>query len=77
VIGGTNCIGSLAAGWLGARYPKHILLGLLYILRAIVFTAYFVMPPTPASDTALPEPKRGYLVSFPRSPDGLGLCQLL
>ena len=49
VIGGTNCIGSLLAGWLGGRYPKHILLGLLYILRAAVFTAYFVMPPTPAS----------------------------
>jgi MFS family permease len=49
VIGGTNCVGSLAAGWLGGRYPKHILLGLLYILRAFVFTAYFVMPPTPAS----------------------------
>src|SRR5579872_1507306 len=49
VIGGMNCIGSLSAGWLGARYPKHILLGLLYILRAFVFTAYFVMPPTPAS----------------------------
>src|SRR6266446_1071632 len=49
VIGGTNCIGSLAAGWLGGRYPKHILLGLLYILRAFVFTAYFVLPPTPAT----------------------------
>src|SRR5437764_11395057 len=49
VIGGMNCVGSLLAGWLGARYPKHILLGLLYILRALVFTAYFVMPPTPAS----------------------------
>jgi MFS family permease len=49
VIGGMNCIGSLTAGWLGAKYPKHILLGLLYILRAFVFTAYFVMPPTPAS----------------------------
>src|SRR5246127_4813847 len=49
VIGGTNCLGSLAAGWLGGRDPKHILLGLLYILRAIVFTAYFAMPPTPAS----------------------------
>src|SRR3954451_3459946 len=48
-IGGMNCVGSLAAGWLGARYPKHILLGLLYILRAGVFTAYFMMPPTPAS----------------------------
>jgi MFS family permease len=49
VVGGMNCVGSLAAGWLGARYPKHILLGLLYILRAFVFTAYFAMPPTPAS----------------------------
>src|SRR5215472_14197518 len=49
VIGGMNCVGSLTAGWLGARYPKHILLGLLYILRAGVFTAYFMMPPTPAS----------------------------
>jgi MFS family permease len=49
VIGGTNCVGSLAAGWLGGKYPKHILLGLLYILRAFVFTAYFVMPPTPAT----------------------------
>jgi predicted MFS family arabinose efflux permease len=49
VIGGMNCVGSLAAGWLGGRYPKHILLGLLYILRALVFTAYFMMPPTPAS----------------------------
>src|SRR6266851_5365647 len=49
VIGGMNCVGSLAAGWLGGRYPKHVLLGLLYILRAFVFTAYFVMPPTPAT----------------------------
>ncbi len=49
VIGGMNCISALLAGWLGGRYPKHILLGLLYILRAFVFTAYFVMPPTPAS----------------------------
>src|SRR6202140_5184981 len=49
VIGGMNCVGSLAAGWLGGRYPKHILLGLLYILRAFVFTAYFVMPPTAVS----------------------------
>jgi len=49
VIGGMNSIGSLLAGWLGGRYPKHILLGLLYILRAFVFTAYFALPPTPAS----------------------------
>src|SRR5580692_2482360 len=29
VIGGMNCVGSLLAGWLGGRYPKHILLGML------------------------------------------------
>jgi MFS family permease len=49
VIGGMNCVGALAAGWLGGRYPKHVLLGLLYILRALVFTLYFMMPPSPAS----------------------------
>jgi MFS family permease len=49
VIGGMNSVGSLLAGWLGSKYPKHILLGLLYILRAFVFAAYFAMPPTPAS----------------------------
>jgi MFS family permease len=49
VIGGMNCVGSFLAGWLGGKYPKHVLLGLLYILRALVFTAYFIMPPTPAS----------------------------
>jgi MFS family permease len=49
VIGGVSAFGSLAAGWLGGRYPKHILLGLLYILRSIALAAYFVMPPTPAT----------------------------
>ena len=49
VIGGVSAIGSLVTGWLGSRYPKHILLGLLYILRAIMFAVYFVMPPTPTS----------------------------
>ena len=49
VIGGASAIGSLLTGWLGGRYPKHILLGLLYILRSLMFAAYFVLPPTPAS----------------------------
>jgi MFS family permease len=48
-IGGMNCIGSYLAGWLGGRFPKHILLGLMYITRSIVLTAYFIVPPTPAS----------------------------
>jgi MFS family permease len=49
VIGGTSAIGSLVTGWLGGRYPKHILLGLLYILRSTMFVAYFMLPPTHAS----------------------------
>ena len=49
VIGGVSCIGSLATGWLGSRYPRHILLGLLYILRSVMIAAYFVLPPTPTT----------------------------
>jgi MFS family permease len=49
VIGGASSIGSILTGWLGGRYPKHILLGLLYILRSIMFAAYFVLPPSPTS----------------------------
>jgi MFS family permease len=48
-IGGVNCIGSWLAGWLGGRFPKHILLGLLYLSRSVVLTAYFWFPPTPTS----------------------------
>ena len=49
VIGGVSCIGSLLTGWLGGKYPKHILLGLLYILRSVILAAYFVSPPTPTN----------------------------
>ena len=49
MIGGVSAIGSLTTGWLGGKYPKHILLGIIYILRAFVFAAYFMMPPSSAS----------------------------
>lgn len=49
VIGGVSAIGSLATGWLGGRYPKHVILGFVYILRSIMIAAYFALPPTPAS----------------------------
>ena len=49
IIGGVSSVGSLATGWLGSRYPKHVLLGLLYILRSVMVAIYFVMEPTPAS----------------------------
>jgi MFS family permease len=46
VIGAVNCVGALLAGWLGGRYPKHVVLGWLYILRSVAFAGYFVGPPT-------------------------------
>jgi predicted MFS family arabinose efflux permease len=46
-IGMFNVVGCYLLGWLGGRYPKHILLGLVYVLRSIAITAYFVLPPTP------------------------------
>jgi predicted MFS family arabinose efflux permease len=49
VIGGVSAIGSLLTGWLGSRYPKHVILGLLYILRAVMFAVYFMLPPTPTN----------------------------
>ena len=52
VIGAVNCVGALLAGWLGGRYPKHVVLGWLYILRSVAFAAYFLGPPT-ASNTLI------------------------
>ncbi len=48
-IGGVSAVGSLVTGWLGDKYPRHVLLGLLYILRSVTIAFYFVLPPTPAS----------------------------
>jgi MFS family permease len=48
-IGGVNIFGSWFAGWLGGRYPKYLLLGLLYLSRSFVLSLYFMMPPTPTS----------------------------
>ena len=52
VIGAVNCVGALLAGWLGGRYPKHVVLSWLYILRSVAFAAYFLGPPT-ASNTLI------------------------
>jgi MFS family permease len=48
-IGGVNIFGSWFAGWLGGRYPKYILLGILYLCRSAVLTIFFLIPPTPAT----------------------------
>ncbi len=52
VIGGCNIIGSWLFGWLGGRYPKHILLGAIYIARSLAIAAFFVAPVTPATTLA-------------------------
>jgi len=49
VIGGVSAVGSLITGWLGGRYPKHMILGAVYILRSVMIAAYFALPPTFAS----------------------------
>jgi MFS family permease len=49
VIGGVSAVGSLITGWLGDKYPRHILLGILYILRSLMIAAYFLLPPSTGS----------------------------
>jgi MFS family permease len=48
-IGVFNIAGCYVFGWLGGRFPKHILLGLLYIVRSATITVYFMLPVSPAS----------------------------
>ena len=48
-IGMFNVLGSYLLGWLGGKYPKHILLGIVYILRSLAITVYFMMPVSEAS----------------------------
>src|SRR5207302_10478938 len=67
VIGAVNCVGALLAGWLGGRYPKHVVLGWLYILRSVAFAAYFLGPPT-ASNTLLALVGRGAIPAGARRP---------
>lgn len=49
LIGLFNVIGSYLFGWLGGIYSKRVLLGGIYVLRSLFITAYFLVPPTPAS----------------------------
>jgi predicted MFS family arabinose efflux permease len=48
-IGLFNVFGCYLIGWLGGRYPKHVLLGLVYVLRSLALTVYFMVPATPSS----------------------------
>lgn len=49
VIGITNMVSTVIIGWLGGRYSKKYLLSGLYLLRAIVFAVFLVVPLTPVS----------------------------
>lgn len=49
LIGLFNIFGSLAAGWLGSRYPKPWLLAGIYLGRAAAITAFVLLPVTSAS----------------------------
>jgi predicted MFS family arabinose efflux permease len=48
-IGMFNIAGCYILGWLGGRYPKHVLLGLVYVVRSITLAVYFVSPATESS----------------------------
>lgn len=48
-IGGFNAIGCYVLGWLGGRFPKHVLLGVVYILRSAFIVIYFLLPATPTT----------------------------
>ena len=52
VIGGFNIAGAYMWGWLGGIYPKHVMLGLLYILRSIAIAVFFLFPPSPVTTLA-------------------------
>lgn len=49
VIAAFNVVGSLFFGWAGGRWPKGVLLGLIYVGRSLVLGWYFAVPPTPGS----------------------------
>jgi MFS family permease len=49
LIGLCNVFGTLGCGLLGQRYPKKSVLSLLYLLRALVFLAFLVVPVSEAS----------------------------
>lgn len=49
LIGFANIFGSLAAGYLGGRYPKPYILSTIYALRAVVIFVFIMLPITPTT----------------------------
>ena len=49
VVGLFNILGTLAAGYLGNRYPKKYLLSTIYLERTVMGTAFILLLMTPLS----------------------------
>ena len=49
LIGLFNMIGTWGSGWLGARFRKKHVLANLYLLRSLIFLAFFLIPVSHAS----------------------------
>lgn len=49
LIGLTNIMGTILAGWLGNRFPRKYLLAWIYVGRTIAAAAFIVIPMTPAT----------------------------
>jgi MFS family permease len=49
MIGLFNIFGTYCWGWLGQHYTKKYVLSVLYFIRALVFTAFIVVPLSPFS----------------------------
>ncbi len=49
LIGLFNVFGSYAFGYLGGKYSRRFLLGGIYVLRSLIISLYFILPPSPTS----------------------------
>ena len=49
MVGLFNVVGSVMWGWLGGKYQRKDMLALLYLLRALVFLLFLILPLTPFS----------------------------
>jgi MFS family permease len=49
LIGLFNIIGALGVGWLGDRLPKHYILSVIYLIRALAVLVFISFPVTLAS----------------------------
>lgn len=49
IIGLANAVGSLTAGWLTTRMPKHYILSIIYFGRSLAVIAFIIIPASPTT----------------------------